>query len=198
MSNHLNKETVLVLNKNWQAIHVKTPAEAFGMLFSDVAVALDVQGIDHMVPCKWTEWAQLPVGEDDDFINTVKGKIKIPKVIILAKYDKVPRKRPKFSSRAIWERDGGVCQYTGKKLKKTTEGNIDHVVPRSRGGKTTFDNCVLTAKEVNTQKADRTPEEAGLRLLKTPKTPETMPTSKYIKNKHKVPEWEHFLEKKRA
>ena len=105
-------------------------------------------------------------------------------------------KRPKFSSRAIWERDGGVDQYTGEKLSKPTDGNIDHVIPRSRGGKTTFDNCVLTAKKTNTDKADRTPAEAGLKLLKNPVVPPLMPTSKYIRNKHKVPEWEHFLEKR--
>ncbi len=191
---HLTKETVLVLNKNWQAIHVKTPEAAFGMIFSGVATALHIQGMDNMTPCSWAEWSKIPIEEDDDFIHTVRGKIKIPKVIILCNYGEVPRKRPKFSSRTIWERDQGICQYTGKKLTPN-EGNIDHVVPRSKGGKTSFDNCVLASKKINTLKADRTPSEAGLKLLKEPVTPRIRPTGDFIRNRHKIKEWDHFLDK---
>jgi len=188
------KETVLVLNKCWQAIHVKSPEQAFGMMFSGVATGMDIQGMEHMVPYKWDDWVQLPIGPNDDYIETVRGKIKVPKVIVLAKFDKVPSKRPKFSNKAVFDRDGGICQYTGKKLKPN-EGNIDHVIPRSKGGKTSFDNCVLSSKEINTKKADKTPKEAGLKLIKQPTVPKEMPVSKLIKNKHKIPEWDHFLEK---
>ena len=103
---HLRKETVLVLNRNWQAIHVKNPTEALSMMFADSATGLDIRGEDNMVPLRWNDWIALTVeDETDDFIQTVRGKIKIPKVIVLCNYDKVPRKRPKFSAKAICERD---------------------------------------------------------------------------------------------
>jgi len=190
---HLNRDTVLVLNRNWQAIHVKNPLEAMTMMYSDTATALDIRGEDHMVPLRWNEWIKLPIkDEKDDFIQTVRGNIKIPKVLVLCNYNKVPRKRPKFSPKAVWDRDEGTCQYTGRKLTPQ-EANIDHVIPRSRGGKTDWSNCVLTHKEVNSQKADRTPEEAGLKLIKKPQDPKELPSTFYIRNKHNVREWDLFL-----
>ena len=190
---HLRKETVLILNRNWQAIHVKSPLEAMTMMYSDTATALDIRGEDHMTPLKWQDWIKLPVeDEKDDFIQTVRGNIKIPKVLVLCNYNKVPRKRPKFSPKAVWDRDEGICQYTGKKLTPQ-EANIDHVIPRSRGGKTDWSNCVLTHKEVNARKADRTPEEAGLKLIKKPQDPKELPSTFYIRNKHNVREWDMFL-----
>lgn len=190
---HLRKETVLILNRNWQAIHVKSPLEAMTMMYSDTATALDIRGEDHMTPLKWQDWIKLPVEDGkDDFIQTVRGNIKIPKVLVLCNYNKVPRKRPKFSPKAVWDRDEGICQYTGKKLTPQ-EANIDHVIPRSRGGKTDWSNCVLTHKEVNARKADRTPEEAGLKLIKKPQDPKELPSTFYIRNKHNVREWDMFL-----
>lgn len=189
---HLNKTTVLVLNRNWQAIHAKSPSEAVSMMYSGNATGLDIQGIDRMIPYKWEDWIALTYDEKSDYITTVNGKIKIPKVIILCHFDKVPVKRPKFSLSAVWNRDNNTCQYTGKTLSKN-EGNIDHIIPRSRGGKTTWSNCVLAHKDVNAVKANRTPDEAGLKLIKSPSVPKQLPITFYIKNKHNVKEWEIFL-----
>jgi 5-methylcytosine-specific restriction endonuclease McrA len=190
---HLTRETVLVLNRNWQAIHVKNPLEAMTMMYSDGATALDIRGEDHMIPLRWNDWIKLPIEDGkDDFIQTVRGKIKIPKVLVLCNYDKVPRKRPKFSPKAVWDRDNGTCQYSGQKLT-LHNANIDHVIPRSRGGKTDWANCVLTHKDINAKKADRTPEEAGLKLIRKPQDPKELPSTFYIKNKHNVREWDMFL-----
>jgi len=100
--------------------------------------------------------------------------------------------RPRFGARGIWERDGGVCQYTGRKLSPK-EGNIDHVIPRSRGGKTSSDNCVLAHREVNSRTADRLPHEVGLRLRKPPVAPRVVPASAQIRNHHGVRDWQHYL-----
>ena len=167
MNDILNKSTVLVLNRHWQAIHVKTPAEAFCMIATGAATALDVQGDDYITPVRWDDWLKLPVREHDNAVNTPRGPVRVPTVIVAANYAKVPLRRPRFGARGIWERDGGVCQYTGRKLAPK-EGNIDHVVPRSRVGKTSWDNCVLAHREVNSRKANRLPHEAGLRLRKQP------------------------------
>ena len=188
----LYKDIVLVLNKNWQAINVNTPADALASMYTGSAIGLDVKGVDNMIPLKWNEWINLPVNDNDLFVKTINGKIKIPKIIILCNYNKVPKKRPKFTMNGVWSRDNGICQYTGKKLKPN-EGNIDHIIPKSRGGKSDWNNCVLSHREVNAFKADKTPEEIGLKLNKTPKNPVSMPISYYIKNTHQIKEWDIFL-----
>jgi 5-methylcytosine-specific restriction endonuclease McrA len=188
----LHKDIVLVLNRNWQAISVKTPAEVFGMLMTDSATALNITDNNEMFPLRWSEWQLLPVLDNDIFIQSVNKKFKIPKVVVLCRYDKVPKKRPNFSSKNIWVRENGKCAYTGKKLKPH-EGNIDHLIPKSRGGKTNWTNCVLAHKEVNAKKGNKTPEEAGLKLLIKPEPPKELPIYFYIKNKHNIKEWNFFL-----
>jgi 5-methylcytosine-specific restriction endonuclease McrA len=188
----LNKKTVLVLNKNWQAIHVKSPAEALSMMYVGSATALNVLGKDQMIPCKWEEWINLPHDDDSDYVSTINNKVKIPKIIVLCSYNKIPVKRPRFSASAIWKRDGGICQYSGKRLTKN-DGNIDHVIPRSRGGKSDWKNCVLCHKNINSKKANMTPEEAGIKLIKQPDIPKNLPVTFFIKNRHNVKEWDIFL-----
>lgn len=192
MSDVLHKATVLVLNRNWQAIDVKTPADAFCMMAAGTATSLDIAVGENMEPCKWDKWLDLPVRDSDNCVGTVHGPVRVPTVLVLARYDKVPKHRPKLSTRGIWDRDGGVCQYTGKKLARE-DGNIDHVVPRSRGGKTTWENCVLADKRVNSRKGSRMPDEVGLKLLKSPTPPREMPSSYFIRNTHGVRDWEMFL-----
>lgn len=192
MSSILQKNTVLVLNRNWQAINIKTPAEIFCQMATDVATGLDIQGEDWMIPTRWEDWRQLPIRENDCSIGTTHGPIRVPTVVVLARFNRVPMKRPKFNSRNLWMRDGGRCQYTGRELKPG-EGNIDHVVPRSRGGATSWENCVLAARDVNSRKADRTPEEAGLTLRSHPRAPREVPVTALLKNVHDIPDWEPFL-----
>ena len=191
----LNKDIVLVLNKHWQAINISTPADALSMMYANTATGLDIRGKDDMVPLTWKEWVSLSCAEDDNFVKTIQGNIKIPKIIILCRYDKVPKKRPKITRKGIWIRDQGICQYTGKKINPN-EGNIDHVIPKSRGGVTDWTNCVLAHKKVNAKKADRTPEEAGLKLIRQPFVPKELPVSFYLTNKYNIQEWEMFLNSK--
>jgi len=191
MSDILNKATVLVLNRNWQAINVRTPAEAFCQMMTDVATGLDIDA-ESMTPVKWKDWLALPIRERDHAVMTPRGRIRVPTVIVLARFNKVPRRRPNLSARGIWTRDGGVCQYTGRRLAPG-EGNIDHVVPRSRGGATSWENCVLAHRAVNSRKADRLPQEAGLRLLRPPVAPKDLPATLLIKNPHEIADWRHFL-----
>ena len=194
MNDLLTKSTVLVLNRNWQAIAVKTPLEAFSMIATGAATALDIEADGNIRPVTWKEWLGLPVRDGDNTIGTVNGPVRVPSVLVLARYDRVPKKRPKFGVRGIWERDGGLCQYTGRKLRPH-EGNIDHVVPLSRGGPTSWDNCVLADKRVNSRKGNKLPEEAGLKLLRKPTVPREMPVTHLIRNTYQVRDWEMFLAK---
>ncbi|MCB1245057.1 MAG: HNH endonuclease [Verrucomicrobiales bacterium] len=192
MSDILNKNIVLVLNRNWQAINIVTPATAFSQMCVDTATGLDIQGEEVMIPTRWNDWLELPVRDEDNQVGTPRGQIRVPTVIVLARFDRVPVKRPRFSARSLWERDGGRCQYTGRILRPG-EGNIDHILPRSRGGTTTWENCVLAAREVNSRKADRTPEEAGLRLVRQPKAPREVPVTMLLRNPHDIKDWKPFL-----
>jgi 5-methylcytosine-specific restriction endonuclease McrA len=192
MDSVLEKNVVLVLNRNWQAVNSTTPAHAFCLMSSGAAMGMNMQGLDYMAPVTWEEWLGLPVREGDMSVGCVRGGIRVPTVIIATRFNRVPMRRPKFSFRALHERDGGRCQYTGRKLHPG-EGNIDHIVPRSRGGATTWKNCVLSCKRINNRKANRTPEEAGLTLLKEPDSPRTLPVTSFLRNTHGIPDWNHFL-----
>src|SRR5437667_7641752 len=173
MSDILNKTIVLVLNRNWQAIHVRTPQEAFCMMATNVATALEIElgdgaRAEALRPVTWDEWITLPVRPQDNAVQTVRGAIRVPTVIVAVNYAKVPKKRPKLCAQTIRERDGNRCQYTGK-LLKPDEGSLDHVVPRSRGGKDEWGNLVWSDKTVNAKKGNRLPHEAGMKLLTAPR-----------------------------
>lgn len=191
VSDNLYQSTVLVLNRNWQAVNTCSPAEAFCQMASNAARGLDIES-SHMFPVEWEDWLLLPIREQDQGIGTVNGGVRIPAVIVLSRYDKIPLQRPKLSNAGIKRRDQNRCQYTGK-LLRPGEATIDHIMPRSRGGTTTWENCVLADAEVNRRKADRTPEEAGLKLLREPKKPTPMPMTMVINNSYNIPEWGFFL-----
>src|SRR5882757_9210655 len=98
MNDALYKATVLVLNRNWQAIDVKTPAQAFCMMAGGVATALDIEVEGDLRPTRWADWRQLVVRTSDHAVRTVRGEIRVPTVIVLARYARVPKRRPKLSA----------------------------------------------------------------------------------------------------
>ena len=206
MTDILNKNIVLVLNRNWQAINIRTPADAFCQMATNVATALDIEAetaSDVSVlsdsfrpsairPVTWDEWITLPIRPQDNTVCTARGAIRVPTVIVAVNFARVPKKRPKLNARNIRERDGNRCQYTGQLLAQE-EGSLDHVLPRSRGGADTWENLVWSAKDVNQRKADRLPHEAGLRLLAVPRAPKELPVTAHLRNAHGVAEWKLFL-----
>ena len=130
--------------------------------------------------------------EGDQAVRTARGAIRVPTVIVAVNYAKVPKKRPKLCAKAIRERDGNRCQYTGR-LLHPNEGSLDHVVPRSRGGADSWENLVWSAKDVNQRKADRLPHEASLKLLNVPRAPKELPVTALLRNIHGLTEWKLFL-----
>src|SRR5271155_4636610 len=156
MSDILNKTIVLVLNRNWQAIGVRTPQDAFCQMATNVATGLEIEFGDGaraeaLRPVTWDEWITLAIRPQDHAVQTVRGPIRVPTVIVAVNYAKVPKKRPKLCARAIRERDGTRCQYTGRVLR-LDEGSLDHVLPRSRGGINAWENLVWAGKDVNARK----------------------------------------------
>ena len=205
MTDILNKNIVLVLNRNWQAINIRTPQDAFCQMATNVATALDIEVEDPefrvpnsalrasaVRPVTWDEWITLPIRSQDNAVRTARGAIRVPTVIVAVNFAKVPKKRPKLCAKTIRERDGNRCQYTGK-LLKPEEGSLDHVLPRSRGGKDEWENLVWSSKDVNSRKGNRLPHEAGLKLLSVPRAPKELPVTAHLRNAHGVAEWKLFL-----
>src|SRR5437667_9859973 len=195
MTDILNKTIVLVLNRNWQAINIRTPQEAFCMMATNVATALEIEVDSHIRPVTRDEWLTLPVREQDYAVRTTHRAIRVPTVIVAVNFAKVPKKRPKLSAKNIRERDGNRCQYTGR-LLRPDEGSLDHVLPRSRGGKDAWENLVWADKAVNAKKGNRLPHEAGLKLLTVPRAPKELPITALIRNALSIADWKLFLKDK--
>lgn len=191
MTDILNKTIVLVLNRNWQVINVRPPQEAFCQMATNVATALEIDGENHIRPVTWDEWITLPIRAGDNAVRTVRGPIRVPTVIVALNFAKVPKKRPKLCAKAIRERDGNRCQHTGKPLR-SDEGSLDHVLPRSRGGKDAWENLVWADKAVNAKKGNRLPHEAGLKLLNVPRAPKELPVTALIRNALGIADWKLF------
>jgi len=192
MNPYLQQRNVLVLNRHWVAVDAITPVEAFSHLSAGSARALEISGVESIRALDWEAWRALPVFPDCRTIGTPRGAVRIPAVVLLDRFDKVPLHVPRFGLRGLWQRDGGRCQYTGR-LLAPGEGDIDHVLPRSRGGGTSWENCVLSDRRVNRRKGANTPDEAGLRLLRQPVAPRPVPALALLRNHYAIPEWDLFL-----
>lgn len=187
-TNSLSK-SVLVLNKGWTAIRVISVKRALILTFAEKAVIVDAYA-DFSV-YNWEEWSKLPIKENEDFISTSNEPIRIPEIIVLSNYDKIHDRTLRLTKKNLFLRDGHVCQYTGRKLS-SSEADIDHVKPKSRGGANDWNNMVVCSKTINRKKGNKTPEEAGLTLIRQPKKPSSLKL--LIDPRKKSPEsWKHFL-----
>ena len=198
--NKINSPT-LVLNRSWRAIDATTAKHAFTDVSSGKAKFVCP---DTFQMYDLDEWLSLDVKDGTEFIQTVHKKVRIPELIVNT-YDKIPKQKVVFSRKNLWIRDSERCQYCGIKPEPDCI-TIDHVVPKSRGGKTTFTNCVLACLKCNTKKDNMTPEEAGMGLISTffingvehkekyyrPKHPEWNPIYK-LRRKRLPPSWKHFI-----
>ena len=190
----LNQQ-VLVLNRLWQAVNVCSVRRALTLLFeghAQVVVSAN-DGAFHTFDFK--QWRNFSAVEprDDDSVHTISFKIRVPRVILLLVFDRLPKKEVKFTRHNIFERDRNTCQYCGKTLDRK-DLNLDHVIPRDRGGPTTWENIVCSCIPCNTLEANRTPPEAGLRLIRKPKRPKWRP---FIQVNFGAPvheSWKHFLD----
>jgi 5-methylcytosine-specific restriction endonuclease McrA len=185
----MTNSAVLVLNRHYQPIHVTNVRRAFSLLYLGVARVVDPQ----FKTFDFESWAQLraEVG-DEDVIHTVSRVIRVPRVIVLQLYDRIPRTKVRFSRHNIYMRDGNTCQYCGQELPRV-DLNLDHVVPRAQGGRTTWENVVCCCIECNLTKGARTPAQAGMKLLKQPARPRWTPTFRTNGGKVRHREWLPFL-----
>jgi 5-methylcytosine-specific restriction endonuclease McrA len=190
--------SVLVLNKCYMAVHIIPVRRAFCLLFKELAEVVtldDGRYLSHDFQ-SWREVSEARArfkDPDDDYIRTIHFEIQVPRVIRLLTYDRLPRTRIKFNRRNIFARDGNRCQYCGKRFP-TGELSLDHVMPRSRGGGTDWENIVCACVKCNVRKGGRTPAEAGMRLTKPPVKPKTSPTLGLKLANRKYQSWKTFLD----
>jgi len=180
------ESAVLVLNRNYQPVHVTTVKRAFSLLYQGVAKAIDTQYKLY----EFNDWAALSATED--CITTIDRTIRVPRVLVLSAYEYLPKGRVRFSRLNIYARDHDTCQYCARTLPRS-ELNLDHVLPRSQGGKTTWENVVCSCVPCNLRKGGRTPEQAGMALLKKPARPRWTPLFRGVVRRVTYKEWLPFL-----
>lgn len=162
---------VLFLNRNWQAINVRPLRRALTLVWNDYAKIVDT---DTYAQYSWDDWTQLKPNIDEQYLQCIGIRLKIPEVITLASYDKVPVSSVAFNRRNLFKRDHYICQYCGNQLDPQ-ELTIDHILARSRGGESSWENCVLACISCNAKKGSRTLKESGLSLIKEPVRPKWRP-----------------------
>lgn len=186
MSDILEKQIVLSLNANWQPVGWKTVKLAIKSLCPEEGkesdnVALDIEINDkgelaNATPVEWDDWVNLPVRPQDLAIQTKSRAIRAPLVVVARGYSQMPLKEPVLSKEAILKRDGYTDQYSGEKMPRS-ELNVDHVIPKDKGGKDTWENMVACCRRRNFAKSNRTNEEVGYKLIRKPVRPPRVPAS---------------------
>lgn len=177
----------LVLNRNWQPVNVATVARALVMLWNEAARVVDPH--DYQL-YDWADWSRLAPREGEPFVQAVSRRLRVPEVVVLSGYDRLPEAAVAFSRRNIFKRDHYACQYCGVQ-PAVDELSIDHVIPRSHGGASSWENCVLACLECNKLKADRTPAQAGMKLRKPPVRPQWKPL--YAARHDRIESWSKFI-----
>lgn len=204
---------VLVLNRNWCAVGVISMPRAVGLLFSNYedgepkARVITPPPVGSYEVWDWKDWAEFEPWSEEESIRGVSRNYRPPEVILLSRYESIPVRRIHFCRRELWKRDAWTCQYCGVRPAED-ECTIDHIVPKSLGGETSWSNCVLACYQCNSQKADRRPEDARkprekdkarkwrgpspMRLIKAP----VKPDYSIIKAQTRILEtWKHWLDK---
>ena len=194
---------VLVLNKFYQAIRVVNVKRAFSLLCKELAevvhIETDARGQSKWQNFNFENWAEVSQlkkefePDEYDWIHTVRLQIAVPRIIRLLVYEKLPRQDVKFNRRNIYARDSNRCQYCGKKYP-TTELSLDHVKPKSQGGKSVWDNIVCCCLKCNVRKGGRTPEQAHMKLITKPVKPKRSPVINIRLADERYASWKQFLD----
>jgi 5-methylcytosine-specific restriction endonuclease McrA len=181
------RRPTLVLNRNWQPVNIATVSRAITLVWNASARIVDPHDFQLY---DWSDWSELEPGPDEPFIQAVSNRFRVPEVISLQRFDRLPSANVAFNRRNLFKRDGHACQYCGTR-PEPDDLTIDHVVPRALGGVSSWTNCVLACVSCNHQKADRTPEMAHMKLRKKPVQPTWNPG--YWRHTTRIDSWQKFI-----
>jgi len=191
MSSAVLADKVLVLNRSWVAVNVASVRRALMLVYQDLArivhpsdyCTYDFEG--------WVEASQM--AKEGRRIKSANFSICVPEVIVLSTFNGRFSKEVRFSRRNIFERDENTCQYCGRRLDRS-DLTLDHVIPRSRGGTSTWTNIVLACVRCNMKKGDRLLSETSMTLLRRPVKPKWATRVGVKIGRVCKPSWERFLE----
>jgi len=186
---------VLTLNRHWHPIQVTSVREAIGLVAKGSAKIIDPKTFQTYDFMSWADVSKAKDRFGEMMIRSTSLAIEVPEVILLTVYEGMGERSVVFSRRNIFKRDRYCCQYCGKQCRGDVameELSIDHVLPKSRGGKSSWENCVLACMVCNARKANKTPEEAGMHLRKTPKKPKWSALMQVAPGR-RLMSWDHFI-----
>jgi len=189
---------VLLLNKSWLALRVTTAARALTMLYRDLVEVVSLEDGQY-VSYDFENWKEVSAlraqfePEKHDWIRTVRFDVAVPRIVRLLAYDRLPRATVKLNRKNLFARDHDCCQYCGKHFPKS-ELSIDHVVPRSQGGDTNWENVVCACVRCNVRKGGRTPTQAGISLIARPRRPRRSPMLTVKSMDARYVSWKQFLD----
>lgn len=191
--------SVLVVNKLFMAVHIISVRRAFCLLCKDQAEVVSLED-GQFATYNFETWREVSEyrarnfrQEEDDWVHTVSSEIQVPRIIRLLGYDKLPKQTVKFNRRNIFARDNNQCQYCGRKYP-TTELSLDHIIPRSQGGISSWENIVCACVNCNVKKGGRTPKQAHMSLIKKPEKPKRSPLLNLKMTHKKYQSWRTFLD----
>ena len=194
------ESSVLVLNKFFAAVHVVNAKKAFAMLCKESAEVISVDDGQY-ISYDFSSWVDVSafklecgLSDDDQYesIKTFSLEVRVPRIIRLVVYDKLPKVNIKFNRKNIFARDQNKCQYCGKKFP-TSELSLDHIIPRTQGGRSTWKNIVCACTNCNKHKGGRRPAEAGMKLIRIPVKPRHCPIIQLKLGSNKYHSWKQFL-----
>jgi hypothetical protein len=190
--------SVLVLNKYYAAIRVVSVRRALSLLYCRLAEVVHVEA-NEFTNYDFESWREVSEyrakfqRQEHEWVSCVRFELAVPRIVRLMLYDRLPRQTVKFNRRNIYARDHNRCQYCGKKLP-TTELSLDHILPRSQGGKSTWENIVCCCVKCNVRKGGRRPDEASMRLIALPIKPKRPPVISLRLTNSKYASWKQFLD----
>lgn len=193
------KFRVLVLNRLWQPVNIVGTQRAFSLLLQDHAQVINTLDTSYrMMDCaEWLDYSENEVAEDDEaFVQTVRMRIRVPKVLLLREYAQLPVQEVKFTRENLFDRDNYRCQYCGN-IYEARELNMDHVIPRDKGGRTSWENIVTSCIKCNSRKANRLPHQASMHLIRKPERPRMRPFISSLIGQECEVEWTHFIQSKK-
>jgi len=179
---------VLVLNRVFQAVQVTSARKAFSLFYKGHVRAV----LPDYSTWEFENWCDIPPQPQDEVVLTPSMAIRIPRVVALKDFDRLPRQEVKFSRHNIYLRDGNRCQYCGHRFS-SSELSLDHVIPLSRGGSSSWENVVCACLACNVKKGNRTPHEVSMRLIAHPRKPRWHPVGQFGSSKFH-PAWKNFLD----
>jgi 5-methylcytosine-specific restriction endonuclease McrA len=192
------ESSVLVLNRLYVAIHIVNVRRAFTLLAKELAEVVSVED-GQWVSYDFASWQEVSAHRrsfkepDQDWLRTFRCEIQVPRIVRLLAFDRMPRPAVKFNRRNLFARDENRCQYCGRKFA-LSELSLDHVLPRSQGGATSWENVVCACVACNVRKGGRTPDQARMKLFRKPFRPKTSPLVSIKLGHAKYQSWKAFLD----